>query len=48
MPKKKVIPTHEKWLFKNKKAKQLVKDGLEDVKKGRLMKTREDFTKYID
>ena len=42
------IPAHEQWLFKNKTAAQLVKAGLEDAKKGRLVKAREDFSKYTD
>ena len=40
--------TCEQWLFKNKKAADLVKSALRDAKKGRLMKAREDFSKYID
>ncbi len=40
------IPAHEQWLFKNKEAAQKVKAGLEDAKKGRLVKAREDFSKY--
>ena len=42
------IPAHEQWLFKNKQAAQQVKAGLEDAKKGRLVKAREDFSKYTD
>lgn len=42
------IPAHEQWLFKNKKAADLVKAGLEDAKKGRLVKSKEDFSKYTE
>ena len=42
------IPAHEQWLFKNKEAAQKVKAGLEDARKGRLVKSREDFSKYAD
>ena len=42
------IPAHEQWLFKNKEAMQMVQAGLEDAKKGRLVKAREDFSKYTD
>ncbi len=42
------IPAHEEWLFKNRQATKLVKDGLRDAKQGRVVKAREDFSKYID
>lgn len=42
------IPAHEQWLFKNKEAAALVKAGLEDARKGRLVKAREDFSKYAN
>ena len=42
------IPAHEQWLFKNKDAAKQVKAGLEDAKKGRVVKAREDFSKYAD
>ncbi len=41
------IPAHEAWLFKNKEAAQLVKQGLEDARKGRVGKAKEDYTKYL-
>ncbi len=41
------IPAYEQWLFKNKEAAKLVKAGLEDAKKRRLVKSREDFSKHI-
>lgn len=41
------IPAHEAWLFKNKEAAQLVKQGLEDARKGRVVKAKEDYTKYL-
>ncbi len=40
------IPAHEQWLLKNKEAVKQVKAGLEDAKKGRLIKAREDFSTY--
>lgn len=43
MPKK---PLNETWLFKNKKASRMVQQGLEDAKRGRLVKPKEDFSKY--
>lgn len=42
------IPAHEQWLFKNKTAASQVKSGLEDAQKGRLVKGREDFSKYVE
>lgn len=40
------IPAHETWLFKNKRASQMVQKGLADAKQGRLVKPKEDFSKY--
>lgn len=40
------IPAHEAWLFQNRKAASLVRQGLEDAKQGRVVKTKEDFSKY--
>ncbi len=40
------IPAHETWLFKNKRASALVQQGLEDAKRGRLVRPKEDFSKY--
>lgn len=40
------IPAHEAWLFRNPEALTAVRKGLDDVKKGRLRKTREDYSKY--
>ena len=42
------IPAHEQWLFKNKKVAKHVQDGLEDAKNKRLVRAREDFSKYAD
>ncbi len=41
------IPAHEAWLFKNKRATQLVQKGLEDAKQRRLVKAKEDFSKHL-
>ena len=40
------VPAHETWLFKNKRASRLVQEGLEDAKRGRLVKPKEDFSRY--
>ena len=40
------VPAHEAWLFENKRASRLVRQGLEDAKRGRVVKAREDFSKY--
>jgi len=34
------IPAHEAWLFKNKRAADLVRQGLEDARQGRLVKAK--------
>jgi len=41
------IPAHEAWLFKNKEATQLLRQGLADARKGRVTKAKEDYTKYL-
>lgn len=41
------IPAYEAWLFKNKRAAKLVQQGLEDAKQHRLVKAKEDFSKYV-
>ena len=43
-----VVPAHEVWLLKNPKAMKMVAQGWEDAKKGRLVKAREDYTKYAE
>ncbi len=40
------IPAHETWLFKNKRASEMVRQGLEEAKRGRLVKPNEDFSRY--
>jgi len=42
-----LISAHEAWLFKNKRATQLVQKGLEDAKQRRLVKAKEDFSKHL-
>ena len=42
------VPAHEAWLFRNKRAAKLVQRGLEDARKGRLVKAKEDFSKYLE
>ena len=41
------LPAHETWLFKNKRASTLVQQGLEDAKRGRLVKAKEDYSRYV-
>ena len=41
------IPAHEAWLFKSKRASKLIQEGLEDAKQRRLVKAKEDFSKYL-
>lgn len=41
------IPAHEAWLFKNKQAFSSVQRGLEDAKQGRLVRPKENFSKYL-
>lgn len=40
------IPAHEVWLFQNKRAASLVQRGLDDARRGRLSKAKENFAKY--
>jgi hypothetical protein len=42
------VPAYEAWLFKNKEAMTRVQDGLADLRKGRLVKAKEDYRKYLD
>ena len=42
------VPAHEAWLFKNKRASELVRRGLEDARKGRLVNAKEDFSKSLE
>jgi len=41
------VPAHEAWLLKNPRASALVRRGLEDAKRGRLVKAKENFSKYL-
>ena len=43
-----LLPAHEVWLFKNKKASTLVQQGLEDARGGRLVKAKEDYSRYVE
>ncbi len=42
-----LVPAHDAWLFKNKRASALVQRGLEDAKRGRLITAKEDYAKYV-
>ncbi len=41
------IPAREAWLFKNKASLNMVLQGLEDAKAGRVVKRR-DYSKFAD
>ena len=41
------VPAHELWLFKSKEAAQRVRQGLEDARMRRLVKAKEDYTRYL-
>lgn len=40
------VPAHEAWLFQNKRALSLLQRGFDDAKHGRLVKAKEDYSKY--
>ena len=40
------VPADEAWLFQNKQASHVVQRGLEDAKRGRLVKAKEDYSKH--
>jgi len=42
------VPAHEVWLLKNPKAMKMVVEGWEAAKEGKLVKAREDYSKYAD
>ena len=42
------IPAHEAWLFQNKRAASLVQRGLDEAKRRRLTKAKEDFSRYLE
>ncbi len=42
------VPAYEAWLFKNKDAMKRVQTGLEDLRKGRVVKAKEDYSKYLN
>lgn len=42
------IPAYEAWLFKNREAASMVKGGLRDAKNHKLVKAKEDYSKYVD
>ena len=42
------IPAREAWLFQNKQALTSVLKGLEQAKQGKVTRSKEDFSKYIE
>ena len=42
------IPAHEVWLYQNPKALAAVQKGLAAARAGKLVKAKEDFSKYLD
>jgi hypothetical protein len=42
------IPAHETWLFKNKTAHASVMTGLDEARRGKLLDSPEDFSKFTD
>lgn len=42
-----MVPISESWLERSPKAKAALERGLSQAKAGRLIKAREDFSKYI-
>ncbi len=42
------VPAHELWLFKDKEAARHIRQGLEDARKRRLVKAKEDYSRYLD
>src|SRR3989338_2680913 len=42
------IPASEAWLYKNEKAINAVRSGLQAAQEGKVKKAREDYSKYID
>lgn len=43
-----LVPASEAWLFQNKQAAQMVQKGLEDARSGKVVKAKEDFSKYTE
>ena len=41
------VPAYELWLFQNKEAAQMVRQGLEDARKRRVVKAKEDYTRFL-
>lgn len=42
-----IIPASEAWIYKNPKVLAAIKQGIKDAKEGRLVKAREDYSKYL-
>ena len=43
-----MVPASEAWLFQNKQAAQMIKNGLEDARYGKVTRAKEDFSKYTE
>ena len=42
------IPASEAWLYKNEKAINAVRAGLQAAREGKALKAKEDYSKYLD
>ena len=42
------VPAREAWLYKDKEALRAVKAGLEDLRSGRVKKSKEDYSKHLE
>lgn len=42
------IPASEAWLYKNEKAINAVRSGLQAAREGKVKSAKEDYSKYLD
>lgn len=42
------VPAHEVWFLKNPQAMKMVAEGWKEAHEGKLIDSREDYTKYAD
>ncbi len=43
-----MVPASEAWLFQNKQEAHMVQKGLEDARTGKVVKAKENFSKYTE